>query len=434
LEAIIIDADRVRQEAPAGSPTESHADFDAPNRPFRLRLAFQVVAVLLTGAGFAVMWWFDLLGPIPLWELLLLLVIASVISQFATLRWGADCSRRQMHQRIAVHVAMTTVIVYAIGWGPTLAVGYLVSVTGDLEVSGSAASRPSLLWGMAGIAAGQTAIALGLVSTQINEPLVHGVGALAALGLAFVVYMLGAKTKEVEKADVELRAAAADLVVANTAMREFVAIASHELRTPTTIVKGFASTMQSHWDSIDESDRRTYLDAIVRSADHLAHLVDDLLTVSKIDSGVIETHSETVPVECNIRRALEELGYTIDFRVSAPPNLAIAADPEHVRRILRNYMENAVQYGAPPYSVEVTCMDGHAELRVRDEGVGLSAEFLPRAFERFAQARHVAGAERKGTGLGLSIVRGLARAGGGDAWYEHNEPNGSCFAVSFPLA
>jgi signal transduction histidine kinase len=84
--------------------------------------------------------------------------------------------------------------------------------------------------------------------------------------------------------------------------------------------------------------------------------------------------------------------------------------------------------------VEVTCVDGHAELRVRDRGEGLPAEFLARAFEKFAQARHVAGAERKGTGLGLSIVRGLARAGGGDAWYEPNQPNGSCFAASFPLA
>jgi signal transduction histidine kinase len=434
MEAHILETDRARQEAPAGAPTGSTADLDAIDRPFRLRVAFQVVAVLLTSVGFAVMWWFDLLGPIPLWELLGLLVVASLISQAATTRWGAGCSRRQLHQRIAVHVAMTTVIIYAIGWGPTLAVGYLVSVTGDLEISGSAAARPSLMWGTAGISAGQAAIALGLVSTQIDEPLVHGVGALSALGLAFVVYLLGAKTKEIETADAELRGAAADLMVANTAMREFVAIASHELRTPTTVVKGFASTMQSHWDSIEESDRRTYLDAIVRSADHLAHLVDDLLTVSKIDAGVVETHAEAVPVECNIHRALEDLGYTTDFVVCVPPNLAICADPEHLRRILRNYIENAVHYGAPPFVVEVTCVDEHAELRVRDQGEGLPAEFLPRAFEKFAQALHVPGAERKGTGLGLSIVRGLARAGGGDAWYEPNQPNGSCFAASFPLA
>jgi signal transduction histidine kinase len=399
----------------------------------RRQLAFQVVAVLLTGTAFVVLWSYGLLGSTPLWALLLLLAAASIFGQLATLRWGPGCTRRQLHQRVAVHMTMTTVIIYAIGWGPTLAVGYLVSVAGDLEVSGSAAYLPSLFWGIAGIAAGQGAIALGLVPSQIHEPLVHGLGVLAALGLAFVIYLLGTKTIDVEQAERELQASAADLAAANEAMREFVAVASHELRTPTTVVKGFASTMQTHWDAIAEGDRREYMGAILRSADHLAHLIDDLLTVSKIDSGVIETHPERVIVLEEVHQTLEDLGRNGEFQVSMSPEIAVHADPEHVRRILRNYVENAWCYGAPPFTVEARPAGDRVEVRVIDDGDGLPDAFVTRAFEKFAQAQSPMGNDRKGTGLGLSIVLGLARAGGGDAWYEPR-PKGSCFAVSLPSA
>jgi signal transduction histidine kinase len=407
---------------------------DVGRRTDRQQLAFQIVAVILTGAAFAGLWAADLLGSVPLWALLLLLAGASVISQVASARWGGDCTRRQLHQRIAVHMTMTTVIIYAIGWGPTLAVGYLVPVTGDLETSGSSAWRPSLLWGIAAIAAGQVAIATGVVSSQVDEPLVHGVGALAALGLAFVVYLLGTKTMAVEQAEAGLQATAADLAAANAAMRDFVAIASHELRTPTTVVKGFASTMQARWDDIAEHDRREYLAAILRSADQLALLIDDLLTVSRIDAGVIEAHPERVVVVREVCRTLDDLGREGDWQIHIPPDLAVLADPEHVRRILRNYLDNASSHGAPPFRVEATSTGDRVEVRVRDDGDGLPEEFLGKAFEKFAQAHSPMGNDRKGTGLGLSIVRGLARAGGGDAWYEPNRPKGSCFAVSFPAA
>ena len=407
---------------------------NATGRPAREQLAFQVTAVVLTGGAFGLLRAYDLLGSMPLWALAALLVLSSLISQVATVRWGSDCTHRQLHQRIAVHMAMTTVIIYAIGWGPTLAVGYLVPVAGELEVSGSAAFRPSLFWGIAGIAAGQGAIAAGIVSSEVTEPLVHGVGALAALGLAFVIYLLGTKEVQIERAEFELNATAADLAAANAAMREFVAIASHELRTPTTVVKGYAAMMQARWDAIAESDRRQYLSAIARSADQLAHLVDDLLMVSKIEAGVIETHPETIRVGEVVHEVLRDLDRLCDVGISAPPELVVDADPDHLRRVLRNYLENAFCYGEPPFAVDVVDLAGRVEIRVRDHGEGLPEEFLARVFEKFAQAQSPMGNERKGTGLGLSIVRGLARAGGGDAWYEPNQPRGSCFAVSLPRA
>lgn len=404
-------------------------------RSRRQQLAFQITSVVLTGGAFAVLWSFDLFGSAPLWLLLLLLPVAALVSDTATRRWGADCNARQMHARIATHIAMTTLIIYIIGWGPTLAVGYLVPVTGDLDLSGSKAWRPCLVWGVLGIGAGQLAIAARWVSTRVDEPLVHGIGALSALGLAFVVYLLGTKTMEIERAESELQATASDLAAANAAMQDFVAVASHELRTPTTVVKGFASTMQARWSDITEEDRRDYLSAITRSADQLGRLIEDLLTVSKIDAGVLETALETVDLRCAVENALFDVLDRPDLCLRVPPALTVAADPEHLRRIVRNYVDNALTYGAPPFVIDATRHDDRVELRVRDGGDGLPREFVGRAFEKFAHARPAMANDRKGTGLGLSIVRGLARAGGGDAWYEDDQTSGrtgACFVVSFP--
>jgi signal transduction histidine kinase len=113
--------------------------------------------------------------------------------------------------------------------------------------------------------------------------------------------------------------------------------------------------------------------------------------------------------------------------------LEVLADPNHFRQIVTNFLTNALKYGRTPIQVEAAVSDGTVEVRVRDQGEGVPEDFVPRLFEKFAQAPGVAQAHR-GTGLGLSIVRGLARAQGGDAWYEPNEPRGSCFGVRLPRA
>lgn len=405
----------------------------AGGRSRREQLAFQVVVGIVTAGAFAALRGFGLLGTAPLWLLLLLLAAASVSGQLVGTRWGAGCTRREMHLRIAVHMVATTVVIYAIGWGPTLAVGYLVVFAYDLDLSGSDAYLPSVAWAMGGIAAGQVAIALGVAPSQVREPLVHGVGALGALGLAFVMYLLGTKTMEIERTNDRMDVAAAELSAANDAMREFVAVASHELRTPTTVIKGFASTLEHRWDATPEADRREYAATILRSADLLGRLVDDLLTVSRIEGGAVEIHPQDIAVPLVIIEALDQLGRRHDVTVSAAPDLLLHADPAHVRRILRNYLDNAFRYGAAPYEVAAVEQGDQVILRVRDHGDGLPDEFIPRAFRKFAQAKRSTDGERKGTGLGLSIVKGLAEAGGGTAWYE-TDGSGSCFCASFPAA
>ncbi len=231
------------------------------------------------------------------------------------------------------------------------------------------------------------------------------------------------------------RLLALELQRANDAMREFVAIASHDLRTPVALVTGFASMTADNFDSLPDSVKLANLEAIARQATHLSRLVDDLLTVSKIDSDAVAPLQESLDVRSALEAALDEFADAGIVLGEVPAGLTVLADHDHLSRILRNYLSNAQKYGGPPIRVEVCAVNTPSpavEIRVRDRGRGIEDNFRDRLFQRFARHDEARAADRRGTGLGLSIVLGLARAGGGDAWFEPNEPKGSCFAVRLP--
>ena len=243
------------------------------------------------------------------------------------------------------------------------------------------------------------------------------------------------------RAERELARIAAELHTANRELRaademksHFVAIASHELRTPLTAVLGFASTLLAHWDRIPEDERRAQVGMIDRQARVLARLVDDLLTMSRIEGGALEIRPRPVDVLESVQDLLMAVGCRDDeVAIDVVDGLEVLADPDHFRQIVTNYLTNALKYGRTPIRIEAVPANGAVEVRIRDQGEGVPPDFVPRLFERFAQAPGVAQAHR-GTGLGLSIVRGLAQAHGGDAWYEPNEPMGACFGVRLPRA
>jgi PAS domain S-box-containing protein len=240
--------------------------------------------------------------------------------------------------------------------------------------------------------------------------------------------------RELARIAEELHTANRELRAADEMKSHFVAIASHELRTPLTAVLGFASTLLAHWDRIPEDERRAQVGMIDRQARVLARLVDDLLTMSRIEGGALEIHPRPVDVLESVQDLLMAVGCRDDeVAIDVVDGLEVLADPDHFRQIVTNYLTNALKYGRTPIRIEAVPANGAVEVRIRDQGEGVPPDFVPRLFERFAQAPGVAQAHR-GTGLGLSIVRGLAQAHGGDAWYEPNEPRGACFGVRLPRA
>ena len=237
--------------------------------------------------------------------------------------------------------------------------------------------------------------------------------------------------KELERFATELQQANEELRQADELKSQFVAMASHEFRTPLTSVLGFATTMLKRWEALGDDDKRYQLGIIREQAERLSRLVDEMLTMSKIEANAVDVRPERIAVREALTGVVSAFGEDgTGIRVEAPEDLKVLADPDHVQQILTNYIANAVNHGAPPIAIEATPRNGWVEITVQDEGPGVPEGFVPRLFERFARATSTPGS----TGLGLSIVKGLARAQGGEAWYEPGVPRGARFGVRLPVA
>ena len=237
--------------------------------------------------------------------------------------------------------------------------------------------------------------------------------------------------KELERYADELKRANEELRAADELKNHFVAVTSHELRTPLTSVLGFARILLSHWDRMPDEEKREQIGLIEEQSVRLSRLVEELLTLSKIRAGALEVRAEPVKVRDAVQKVASSLAdWPGNIEIEVPRRLRVRADRDYLHQILTNYLTNAFRYGRPPIRVEAREADGAVEIRVRDRGSGVPEAFVPRLFERFAQADSAAG----GTGLGLSIVRGLARAQGGEAWYEPDPNGGACFGVRLPAS
>jgi signal transduction histidine kinase len=246
---------------------------------------------------------------------------------------------------------------------------------------------------------------------------------------------LYATSRQLEQANAELLRTNEEVQAVNQTMRDFVAIASHDLRSPLTAILGFSAALTQLWTQIEDAQKLDFIGSIQRQGENLSRIIEDLLTVSKIEAGALDVHPEVVCLRESIANATETFpARAADIDVSCPPDLTALVDREHLRRILVNFVGNALKYGVPPVAVEAAAHEGWIEIRVCDHGSGVPEEFRPRLFARFARSAAAKASGVTGTGLGLSIVQGLARANGGDVWYEPNLPHGSVFGVRLPIS
>ena len=173
-----------------------------------------VVPSTLTALAFVVLSRFHLTGRLPLWALLVVLGLASVVGELAGRLVDARASAAVLHLAIGAQCVNVAVVIYVIGWGPTLALGYLFVAARALDTGGSRTWKVTTLWAVAATALGQACIALGLVKTYVPVPWVHGLAILGMLGNGFVIWVLGMKTEQNEtsaaerdRSDIELRSA-----------------------------------------------------------------------------------------------------------------------------------------------------------------------------------------------------------------------------------
>jgi two-component system CheB/CheR fusion protein len=231
------------------------------------------------------------------------------------------------------------------------------------------------------------------------------------------------------------------LLDADRHKNEFLAVLSHELRNPLAPIRNSLYLL----DRVPAgSEQATRARAVLgRQTDHLARLVDDLLDVTRISRGKIELERAVVDAcqvarhACQDHRSLfEELGVELRVALPAAP-LWIDADATRVAQILSNLLQNAAKFSQRGGITVVAAaeVDGQAELRVRDDGVGIEADLLGVIFEPFSQAERTLARTQGGLGLGLSLVRGLVELHGGTVQALSRGPGtGSEFVVRLPLA
>jgi signal transduction histidine kinase len=300
--------------------------------------------------------------------------------------------------------------------------------------------RIPLRAGFAGrVAAERRAIVLpDLDQADLVNPLLREKGIKSMLGVPLllrhesigVLHVGSLAPRDFTAADIELlelvaeRAALAiekarvfdDVVRLDQLKMNFVAVASHELRTPASAVYGILATLRERGPSLPEETRRELEETLWEQAVRMTRLIEQLLDLSRLDEHAIVLDPQPVV----LRALLDDVARTAvredkrdAVRVDVEADVAAVVDRHVVERVVSNLLVNAVRYGEPPVVVSAEHRDRHVRIAVQDAGGGVPPELVPRLFDRFEQ-----GFQSQGSGLGLAIAKAYARAHGGDLVYD----------------
>ncbi|MEI8064168.1 MAG: ATP-binding protein [Verrucomicrobiota bacterium] len=223
--------------------------------------------------------------------------------------------------------------------------------------------------------------------------------------------------------------------------KDFVANVSHELRTPLAVIKGYVETLLDE-EPPDAATGRQFLETIQRHTHRLEVLIDDLLSISALESQQVKLDCKPVFIRATIAAVVEELSQrarekNITISLETPSDLpAVSADFQRLHEVLVNLIDNAIKYTPAGSLINVSAVRANDFLTVcvADNGPGIAAEHLPRIFERFYRVDKARSRELGGTGLGLAIVKHIIQAHGGRVWVESELEKGSRFYFSLPLA
>jgi signal transduction histidine kinase/GAF domain-containing protein len=225
---------------------------------------------------------------------------------------------------------------------------------------------------------------------------------------------------------------------------EFVSTVSHELRTPMTSIKGYADLiLMGAAGPLGDAQQR-YLEVIRKNADRLQWLVNDLLDISRIETGKTQLALQPLDmarlisgvVDDHVRGRIQHEGKQLAVSTEIAPSLPLVnADPEKVTRVLTNLVDNAMNYTPPGGAIAISAQPegDFVRISVHDTGIGIAKEDHTRIFERFYRAEDEAVQAVPGTGLGLAIVQSLVAMHGGELTLQSEVGEGSTFAFTLPL-
>jgi signal transduction histidine kinase len=248
------------------------------------------------------------------------------------------------------------------------------------------------------------------------------------------------RTRELQQALTELSRKGRQLEVASKHKSEFLANMSHELRTPLNAIIGFSQVLRQRLFGPINEKQEEYLDDILSSGNHLLDLINDVLDLSKVESGQVELEVATFSLREALERGVMMVrepatthGVRLSVELASGVDL-VEGDERRLRQVIFNLLSNAVKFTPEGGSIVVASaqVDGEMQVSVTDTGPGIAAEDRERIFEEFQQT-DVGVQQREGTGLGLALSKRLVELHGGRIWVESELGHGSRFVFTLPI-
>jgi two-component system sensor histidine kinase KdpD len=329
--------------------------------------------------------------------------------------------------------------------------GVLQPIVGDGRFPADERERVAVAWAFAerqpaGVGAAEFADALALYLPLLGAAAALGVVVVrpARRGIAVTIEerrrldtFVGHTALALERCRLAEEAQAARVRIETERLRSsLLASVSHDLRTPLTAITGAATTLLEGGDRLDRRTQADLLESMRDEADRLNRLVQNLLEMTRLESGALRVHREWHPLEEVVGAALGRLARSLAGRrvtVTIPPEMPLVEiDDVLIEQVFVNLLDNAAKYTPPDSAVRIVITAGerHATVEVADHGPGLPRGEEERVFEKF----HRAGADgRRGAGLGLAICRGIVHAHGGRIWARNLPEGGVAFFFTLPL-
>lgn len=226
----------------------------------------------------------------------------------------------------------------------------------------------------------------------------------------------------------------------NELRNEFVAVVTHDLRSPMTSISGYANLLIDAWDTTSDDKKIEYLQIIARNTEHLAQFVEDALQVARIEMGEYAFEIVEFDIRSLVQRALDEArGVNVNrrFEFTALGDIPLVlGDADRHWQVLTNLLANAVKFSPAnePITVELSCDDEFVQVSITDQGIGIANDDLAKLFQKFGRVSQSTDEKVPGNGLGLYICKNLVEAQGGRIWCESSPGRGSTFVFTIPIA
>jgi PAS domain S-box-containing protein len=221
---------------------------------------------------------------------------------------------------------------------------------------------------------------------------------------------------------------------------DFLALITHDMRTPLAVIAAFAETLRHRWDDLAEAEKLESVDAILRNGRNLFRLVDEGLEVAMIESGDFLYEMASLDVGAQVAKTIDDITAHDEgrrIRLTIEDGLPfVHADRDRHWQVIANLLSNALKFSPPGAPVEVVAAraNGMVQVAVRDHGVGIRPEDVPMLFRKGSRLGNGDALAARGTGLGLYICKAIVEAHGGRIWFEPTPGGGSTFTYTLPVA